>query len=268
MTPNIALKYCGFTQVDDITTVLTTPVLLQTVTHVGLIMAPASPRVLATEQAQQLVKQVKITRIAHAVESTTSPLSIPLSVVGVFQNQPLEWVLDQAKQIGLDPQHDMIQLHGNETPEYCQAIQQFYPVVKAICPDFTTEALAPPSAGANTLMAVLYSYQSACTVVLIDRPKGAQLSVEAWHTALIAAWQQHPSAQTLPNWWLAGGLTPLNVSSTMHHYHANGLYPNGVDVASGIEAPNKPGIKAPQHMVSFAQHIASLAHTAYDNTYN
>jgi phosphoribosylanthranilate isomerase len=163
----------------------------------------------------------------------------------------------------------MIQLHGDESPDYCRAIQAFYPVIKALCPDFTSNEnnQHDTNTGVNPLIAVVSPYQSACTVLLMDRPKAAQLTVEAWHNALITAWQQLPADQTWPNWWLAGGLTPLNLSSTLHRYHANELYPNGVDVASGIEAPNKPGIKAPQQMVSFAQHIASIPHAAYDNAH-
>ncbi|TVR17267.1 MAG: phosphoribosylanthranilate isomerase [Balneolaceae bacterium] len=46
--------------------------------------------------------------------------------VGVFVNQPLDDVNSIAKQTGID----LVQLHGNESPEYCDLVD--LPVIKAI----------------------------------------------------------------------------------------------------------------------------------------
>lgn len=45
---------------------------------------------------------------------------------------------------------------------------------------------------------------------------------------------------------IAGGLTPENVK----HY-VEALHPFGVDVQTGVEYPNKPGVKDPDHIVAF-----------------
>ena len=46
--------------------------------------------------------------------------------MGVFQNHPIEYVNNVIEQVGLD----VVQLHGDETPEYAKALKA--PCIKVI----------------------------------------------------------------------------------------------------------------------------------------
>jgi|ERR1700757_3566197 len=72
--------------------------------------------------------------------------------VGVFVNESEIKMLDIASRYGLD----YIQLHGNETAEFCRQIQKSIPVIKAfqINDDFD--------------FSVLKEYEDACTYFLFD----------------------------------------------------------------------------------------------------
>lgn len=55
--------------------------------------------------------------------------ALPSSIkrVGVFVNSPFAHVLRIVRKFGLD----LVQLHGNESPEYCERISKYVPVIKA-----------------------------------------------------------------------------------------------------------------------------------------
>jgi len=63
--------------------------------------------------------------------------------VGVFVNQPLSEVLEIAGRCRLD----YLQLHGEESPDYCRALNR--PVIRAchVGPDFTPSSVADDPAG-------------------------------------------------------------------------------------------------------------------------
>lgn len=48
--------------------------------------------------------------------------------VGVFVNADKEYILKQIKSYGLD----LLQLHGDESPEFCNDMRKYLPVIKAI----------------------------------------------------------------------------------------------------------------------------------------
>ena len=52
-------------------------------------------------------------------EGTIPPLAVTTKKVGVFVDAPLEEVVEKAKKYSLQ----LIQLHGNESPEYCGRLQ-------------------------------------------------------------------------------------------------------------------------------------------------
>jgi phosphoribosylanthranilate isomerase len=99
------IKVCGITREQDLQALVQ-----YGVDYAGFIFYERSPR-LVTGKLD-----------AATVRSTTG-----IKKVGVFVDEDLQAVQQQVADYGLD----LVQLHGNETPEYCAAIREVVPVVKA-----------------------------------------------------------------------------------------------------------------------------------------
>lgn len=92
-------KICGITRVEDIHSVVQAGA-----DAIGLVFYPPSPRSVTVEQAQQL-----LTHIPPYVQT-----------VGLFVNASAEEILAVLQNVALD----VLQLHGDESPEMCQQIAQ------------------------------------------------------------------------------------------------------------------------------------------------
>ncbi|WP_236614603.1 phosphoribosylanthranilate isomerase [Sporomusa ovata] len=156
----------------------------------GMVFAPSKRRI-TVEQAQKISRQVS-----------------GIKKVGVFVNAPLSEVQSVARECWLD----YVQLHGDESPEYCSQVG--YPVIKAfrISHEFSVTAFA--------------GYQPAWT--LFDSFSAGQQG----GTGIAFDWQQaQVLVQQAPRPLLAaGGLTPDNVTKAIQM-----LKPDGVDVSGGVE---------------------------------
>lgn len=174
----------------------------------GLVLADNSPRRICINRAQEIIESVK-----H-----------PLKMVGVFQNQPAEWVNQTATLLSLD----YVQLHGVESPEYCRAISA--PIIKAfdIHHHFELSEIMP--------------YRPLISAVLLDKPKG--LNDPTWLKQALEIAKSYP-----PEWpplIFAGGLSPTSVPEVLQK-----LRPWAVDVCSGVEST--PGFKEPHKVRTFCQ---------------
>lgn len=137
-----------------------------------------------------------------------------ISLVGLFQNQPLDEVLQGIKDYNLD----YIQLHGDETPEYVNQIN--VKVIKAfrLAGDFDTEKTKKEMG----LYKVNY--------YLLDRVKtgqGAMLNLKKSRTLS----KQFPLM-------FAGGLNPNNIASII-----SDIKPQVVDVATGVETDGEQDLE-------------------------
>jgi len=136
---------------------------------------------------------------------------------GVFVNENPQKITEIAKSCDLD----LIQLHGNESPDTCKQLAEStgLPLIKALTPNLAT------AEHAGVYDAVAY--------FLVDLPKGhdkeGQTPEDCRSAALSLAAEGHEV-------FLAGGLNPDNV-----HSACSGVKPFAVDVASGIEC--SPGVK-------------------------
>lgn len=138
--------------------------------------------------------------------------------VGVFVNQPLDDVNRVAKESGLD----FVQLHGNETLEYCQLIEK--PIIKVIhiTPDYDLEELK----------AKVSSFSEVAQFLLFDSKIGDQ-----WGgTGKKFDWNILNEITRDTPFFLSGGLNPDNVKEAIETVH-----PYAIDVSSGLE--EEPGIK-------------------------
>lgn len=142
-----------------------------------------------------------------------------LQCVGVFVNQPLDDVNMIARQTGVD----LVQLHGNETPAYCELVEK--PVVKALHVD--------SEASAGSLSEEVRQYENTADYLLFDT------KVEgAWGgTGQTFDWDLLKEVSGNLPFFLAGGITPDNVIEA-----CEAAAPHAVDVSSGVEA-GRPGIK-------------------------
>lgn len=207
------IKICGITSVHDAQLAVEAGA-----DYVGLIFVPESPRCIAFAQAREIVDAVKG----------------KVRCVGVFQNPEMAHIQACLDQIPLD----LVQLHGTESPAFCQAMP--VPVIKALTydPKTNTTSLAEYAALSSTSLHAL----------LVDGPKGdAEFQWE--RTPLAGPLKPAPN---FPPVFLAGRLTPETVAPLIQRFQ-----PDGVDVASGVET--SPGMKDLAKLQAFCQAVRHVA---------
>ncbi|MFO8011198.1 MAG: phosphoribosylanthranilate isomerase [Dehalococcoidia bacterium] len=138
-------------------------------------------------------------------------VKIPADVikVGVFVDSQSGEIIHTVKECHLD----MVQLHGNESPEFCAALP--FPIIKAFTPESLPSLSQIGNYGVDFLM--------------LDRSKGShELPEKLWPIA--------KELTALGRIILAGALTPEIVAEAVKIAR-----PYAVDVASGVE--ERPGKK-------------------------
>ncbi len=138
--------------------------------------------------------------------------------VGVFVNQPLDDVNSIARQTGID----LVQLHGNESPEYCELVEK--PVIKAIHIADDTKS--------DDLLETIEQYEGIVEYFLFDTKTD-----DAWGgTGQVFDWKLLNKQNMATPFFVAGGLNASNIKEAIRI--AN---PTAVDISSGLE--RAPGIK-------------------------
>ncbi|MDE3839156.1 phosphoribosylanthranilate isomerase [Bacillus methanolicus] len=143
-------------------------------------------------------------------------LHLPADVVkvGVFVNEAKEVIEATVKEAGLN----MIQLHGDEPPEFCNGFS--VPVIKAISIETRDD------------LRKLNDFP--CDYILLDSPKGKYRG----GNGIKFDWRIAEGIQSEKKIILAGGLTPDNVCTAIRT-----VQPYMVDVSSGVETAGKKDIK-------------------------
>jgi phosphoribosylanthranilate isomerase len=202
------VKVCGITNLDDALAAVEAGADL-----LGFNFYARSPRYISPTDARSIVERL--------------PESV--SGVGVFVNEAgPEEVERIARESGLGA----VQLHGDETPEFCRALRGLT-TIKAlrVREGYTAEAAA------------LYSTDA----VLLDA-----YAAGAWGgTGHTFDWTvARRTREVVPRLFLAGGLTHENVAEAVRV-----VRPFAVDVCSGVET--SPGRKSLQLMRLFIEQIRS-----------
>ena len=181
------IKICGITNIDDALCAAESGA-----DAVGFIFHPASPRYVAPERVKEIV----------------AALPREITTVGVFVNRKVAEVSQTADDCGLD----LIQLHGDESPEYCR---RFAPerIIKAVFPRTPEDVTA---LDAFAIRAFLVDFREA------DRYGGTGKQADWGLAAMIG--KTHPLI-------LAGGLTVENIDEALA-----AVAPAAVDINSGIES--------------------------------
>jgi phosphoribosylanthranilate isomerase len=199
----VRVKICGITNLKDAL------LAADLGTHaLGFNFYPKSPRSIEPEAARDIIKSLP-------------PLVVS---VGVFVDEEAEAVREVAATVGLD----WIQLHGQESPEYCRAMARR--VIKA----FRIQD--------QSSLAILPDYRDAVQAFLLDtyRPGTPGGTGETFD------WELARQAKDYGPVILAGGLTAANVGQAI-----TSAQPAAVDVASGVEAA--PGRKDPEKVKKFIE---------------
>ena len=149
-----------------------------------------------------------------------------VTAVGVFVNQPLEYVNGVASLVRLGA----VQLHGDETPEFAAAVSS--PVIKAVSVGDADTRAWP--ARMRLLLDVHDPVARGGTGRTIDWTAAADLAAQR---------------EIL----LAGGLTPDNVADAVAR-----VRPFGIDVSSGVE--RAPGIKDHQRLRALFEAVHDTGH--------
>lgn len=99
------IKVCGMKYPDNIKDLGTLPI-----DFMGMIFYPKSPRYVETLTLPEL-----------------NILSKRIERVGVFVNAHMDFIMEMTNRYNLD----LIQLHGNESPEFCKELNKTLPIIKA-----------------------------------------------------------------------------------------------------------------------------------------
>jgi len=162
-------------------------------------------------------RQVDVQTVKRIVEQLPSGPT----KVGVFMDQPLEFVRETMEKTGLD----RIQLHGEESIDFCRALN--WPVIKRIQID-DNASMKSVHDQMNQFPGVQY---------LIDPGAGDGKTFD---------WSIIQNLKT--DYILAGGLNPDNVREAVVMLH-----PFGVDVSSGVES--WAGKKDPEKLKRFIEEV-------------
>jgi len=195
----VKVKICGITNLEDALVAVEAGA-----DALGFVFFQASPRHITPELASNIIRRIP-------------PF---IQTVGLFVNEALTIVNATADSCGLD----IIQLHGEESPDYCNGVTRR--VLKALrVRDLTS--LEP-----------MADYR--VSAFLLDA-----WSPSAWGgTGQTFNWDIAASASEQGRIVLAGGLTVENITEAIKQ-----VRPHGVDVSSGVES--MPGIKDAKKIKEF-----------------
>lgn len=197
---NVRVKICGLKEPAHVAAAVEAGA-----TYLGFNFFPKSPRYVTPDQAAALASEVPpgVAKVGLMVDMGDAELDALVARV------PL----------------DMLQLHGQESPERVSAVRVRYglPVMKAV--GIAEEADLP----------ALQTYGRVADQLLVDAkaPKGAALP---GGNGLAFDWRLVARKYWPCPWMLAGGLTPESVAEAIRLTGAR-----QVDVSSGVESA--PGVK-------------------------
>lgn len=176
---------------------------------IGIIFVEKSPRYTSLTEARVIAE------------------SMPpfVTVVGLFMDSSAKEVKDALKVVPLN----LLQFHGDESPEYCDQFGMPYIKVLRMRENVNVVAFAQ-------------DYPNAAGILLDTYKKGV-----GGGTGHTFDWNLIPKDVPLPL-ILAGGLTPENVASAVET-----VKPYAVDVSSGVES--EPAIKDHKKIEQFIKEV-------------
>lgn len=198
------VKICGITRIEDALCAAK-----QGADAIGLVFYAPSPRAVGIQQAANIV----------------AALPPFVSTVGLFVDAEVSFVNEVLASVSLD----LLQFHGDETPDYCSQFARPYMKAIRMREDVSLEAAVLAYEGAKALL--LDSYQPGL-------PGGTGRTFD---------WGRIPEKMQKPI-VLAGGLDASNVTQAVQQ-----TSPYAVDVSGGVEASK--GIKDAAKIAAFINEV-------------
>lgn len=200
------VKVCGIRNDEDLKALME----VETIDMIGFIHVPQSPRF---------------------VGKTFIPSEIKTKKVGVFKDAHIDYISRANSRIGFD----FIQLHGNETPEFCKIVSELAPVIKAFSIK-TSDSLDETK-----------GYEGICDYFLFDTPSrlgggsGKQFD-----------WSVLSNYQGETSFILSGGIGPEDIKAVQELHHPKLA---GIDINSRFETrPGKKDIPLIQTFLNELKH--------------
>jgi len=208
----VLVKVCGITSLDDALAAAGAGA-----DALGFNFYPRSPRYITTEAARPVIDRLL----------TDYP---KLQTVGVFVNETIRTIKETAAAAGVSA----LQLHGNETPEYCKTLKSHY-LIKAFS---AGDGFAPET--------VLDYHVSAIMLDAFDKKSfGGTGKLGDWALA-------RKTRELFPKLFLAGGLSPENVADAIKQ-----VQPYAVDACSRLESV--PGRKDYKRLQAFVTAVRAVS---------
>ena len=207
MKSTLRVKICGITRTGDARAAVAAGA-----DAIGLVFYPPSSRYVDVDTAATVARSV-------------GPF---VTVTGLFVDSEADHIRQVLNQVPLQ----LLQFHGDETPEFCQQFDR--PFIKAL--------RMKPELDVRSEMA--------------RYPQAVGFLLDAYHPAKPGGtgetfdWQRVPQQASVPI-VLAGGLTPENVAAAVA---ATGVY--AVDVSGGVE--QQPGLKSAHKIEQFVTNARSV----------
>ncbi|MBV4356019.1 phosphoribosylanthranilate isomerase [Pinibacter aurantiacus] len=207
------VKVCGMMQPEQVAE-------LESIgaTFAGFIFYPKSPRYIFKQMSLLQLKKIK-----------------NINKVGVFVNAPVEEVLHMVDECGLH----MVQLHGDESPRYCERIADYISVVKAfrLSENDSIEWMIKP-------------YMDVCDMFMFDT-----MGAGYGGTGKKFDWNQLKNVTIGKPYFLSGGIQPDDVEKLKEFAKepsSKALF--AVDINSKFEV--SPGVKDMQKVKTFIKELS------------
>jgi phosphoribosylanthranilate isomerase len=207
------VKVCGMMQPEQVAELESNGA-----TFAGFIFYPKSPRYIFKQMSLLQLKKIK-----------------NINKVGVFVNAPVEEVLHMVDECGLH----MVQLHGDETPRYCERISDYISVVKAfrLSENDSIEWMIKP-------------YMDVCDMFMFDT-----MGAGYGGTGKKFDWNQLKNVTIGKPYFLSGGIQPDDVEKLKEFAKepsSKALF--AVDINSKFEI--SPGVKDMQKVKTFIKDLS------------
>ena len=206
------VKICGITNLQDAQLCIAAGA-----DALGFNFYRPSPRYIEPRVARSIIDQLR----SHVL------------TVGVFVNEATPALVEQiASEAGVAA----LQLHGDETPDYCRELTNRR-VIKVLA---TNNDFQPQNA-------LAYDVDTIMLDAFHVKLRGGTGQTIDWDLA-------RQTRELVPRLILAGGLSAENVNDAI-----SAVSPYGVDACSSLE--NSPGKKLPERVKAFIEAVRATSHT-------